>query len=42
MVKVGKVWALPDSGIFLDSTNVVSGKNDYKNMFKNLMSITNV
>ncbi len=41
-VKVGKVWALPDCGIFLDSQNYATGKHDYKNMFKNLMSITNV
>lgn len=40
-VRAGKVWAVPDSGIFLDSTNSLTGKNDYKNMFKNLMSITN-
>lgn len=39
---MGRVWGIADSGIFLDSTNVVTGKNDYKNMFKNLMSITNV
>ena len=41
-VKTGKVWALPDSGIFLDSTNVLTGKHDYKSMFKNLVALANV
>lgn len=41
-VKKGKVWALPDSGIFLDETNILTGKNDYRNVFKNLMTISNV
>jgi len=41
-VKVGKVWAIPDSGIFLDSINTRTGKPEYKNMFKNLVSIANV
>jgi malic enzyme len=41
-VKNGKVWALPDSGIFLNRMNVNSGKYTYKNIFKNLMSISNV
>jgi hypothetical protein len=41
-VKAGKVWAIPDSGIFLDSENSNTGKHDYKNSMKNLMSISNV
>jgi len=41
-VKVGRVWAIPDSGIFLDSINVYTEKKEYRNMFKNLMSITNI
>ena len=41
-VKAGKVWALPESGIFLDTVNVGTGKSDYKAMFKNLMAISNV
>lgn len=39
--KVAKVWAFPDSGIFLDSVNVTSGRHDYKNSFKNLVSLVN-
>lgn len=41
-VKVGKVWAIPDSGIFLDTYNVTNGVNTYKNSFKNLMRISNI
>lgn len=41
-VKNGRVWALPDSGIFLDSINVATGKHDYKAMFRNLVSLVNV
>lgn len=41
-VKLGKVWAIPDSGIFLDSTNLLSGDNIYKNSFVSLMKLTNV
>ena len=40
-VKIGKVWGMPDSGIFLDSTNVTSGQNDYKKSFKNLVALVN-
>jgi hypothetical protein len=41
-VKNGKVWALPDSGIFLDSANVNTGKHDYRSMFRNLAALVNI
>lgn len=40
-VKVGKVWSLPDSGIFLDAANVTSGRHDYKASFKVLVNLVN-
>lgn len=39
--KTAKVLSLPDSGIFLDSTNFVTGKNDYKQIFLNFMKLSN-
>jgi hypothetical protein len=41
-VKVGKVWGLPDSGIFLDSTNVKTKLNSYKISLANVMKLANV
>ena len=41
-MKKGKVWALPDSGMFLDAINVATGKHDYRAMFKNLVALVNV
>ena len=41
-MKIGKVWALPDSGIFLDAMNVATGRHDYRAMFKNLAALVNV
>lgn len=41
-VKNGKVWALPDSGIFLDGMNIVTGKHDYRSIFRNLAALVNV
>lgn len=40
--KTAKVWSLPDSGIFLDSTNFKSKTNSYRALFQNFMSIANV
>lgn len=37
----GKVWGVPDSGVFLDSANVKSGKNEYRDQFINLMKLSN-
>lgn len=36
-----KIKSLPDSGIFLDSTNFVTKKNDYKEIFLNFMRLSN-
>ena len=41
-VKNGKVWALPDSGIFLDATNVNTGKNDFRSILRNVAALVNV
>ncbi len=41
-VKKGKVYALPDSGIFIDSVNVKYNKTTYRQSFENLMKIANV
>ena len=41
-VKAGKVWALPDSGIFLNQMNVLTGKYDYKAVFRNMVALANV
>jgi len=39
--KTAKVWAIPDSGIFLNSENYPYHKQDYKIKFFNLMEISN-
>jgi hypothetical protein len=36
-----RVISLPDSGIFLDSTNTVTGRSEYKLQFQNFMKISN-
>lgn len=36
-----RVISLPDSGIFLDSTNFVTGRNEYSLQFKNFMRFSN-
>ena len=36
-----RVLSLPDSGIFLDSTNFVTGRNEYSLQFKNFMRFSN-
>jgi hypothetical protein len=41
-VKNGKVWALPDSGIFLDGTNVITGKNDFRSVLMNVAALVNI
>lgn len=41
-VKIGKVWALPDSGIFYDSYNIKANKPLYKQSLANVMQISNV
>jgi hypothetical protein len=38
----GLVWSVPDSGVFLDSTNVQTGKYEYREQFINLMKLSNV
>lgn len=40
-VKKGKVWAYSDSGIFLNTINIQSKKEAYKQSMKNLMIIAN-
>ncbi len=40
-VKNGKVWAIPDAGIFMDSYNHKLNKPAYKESFKNLMQLSN-
>jgi hypothetical protein len=40
-VKVGKVWSLPDSGIFLDTINVRTKTQTYREGFINLMKLSN-
>jgi hypothetical protein len=41
-VKNGKVWALPDSGIFLDGMNIITGRHDYRSILRNLAALVNV
>jgi hypothetical protein len=41
-VKVGKVWALPDSGIFIDTLNVKYNRPTYRESFVNLMKLSNM
>ena len=41
-VKTGKVWALPDSGVFLNSMNVITGRYDMKAIFRNMVAVSNV
>lgn len=36
-----RVISLPDSGIFLDSTNFITKRNEYKLQFQNFMKISN-
>lgn len=38
---MGKVWALPDSGIFYDSYNVQAQRPLYKESLANVMQIAN-
>lgn len=38
----GKVYSVPDSGIFLDAANIRNGQNIYRNELANLMAIANV
>jgi hypothetical protein len=40
-VKKGKVWAYSDSGIFLNTINIQSKQETYKQSMKNLMIIAN-
>lgn len=37
----GQVWSVPDSGVFLDSVNVKTMKNAYRDQFINLMKLSN-
>lgn len=37
----GKVWTVPDSGIFLDAMNVKTNTYAYREMFINLMKLSN-
>ena len=41
-VKVGKVWSLPDSGIFLDAVNIQTKTKTFRESLINLWSISNV
>lgn len=38
----GYVWAVPDSGVFLDVVNLTSNQYDYRNKFINLQKLSNV
>lgn len=40
--KTAKVWSLPDSGIFLDSTHYTAKQNTYRMLFENFMKVSNV
>lgn len=40
--KETKVWAAPDSGVFLDSTNYVSKQYNYRTIISNFMKLSNV
>lgn len=37
----GSMWAVPDSGVFLDAVNSTSGEYDYRDKFANLMKLSN-
>ena len=39
--KATRVISLPDSGIFLDSTNYLTKRNEYSLQFKNFMALSN-
>jgi hypothetical protein len=41
-VKAGKIWAVPDSGIFLDTMNIKLNRPAYKESLDNVMKIANV
>ena len=36
-----KYWIFADSGIFLDSHNFITGKQDYKESLRQLLSLSN-
>lgn len=40
-VKKGKVWAYSDSGIFLNTVNIQTKQETFKNSLKNLLIIVN-
>ena len=40
-VKKGKVWAYSDSGIFLNTVNIQTKQETFKNSLKNLLIIAN-
>ena len=41
MVSAKTVYAVPDSGVFLDEVNVWTNTNNYRTEFKNLFSFSN-